>query len=115
MHERKFLYCEKCGNLVGMIHDAGVTLTCCGEVMQEPTLIDIERNCHITARDHTAVVDTNFPRGEIPQWVYLQTNIGGQRKKMQGFPQVSFKLDEREVPEAAYCYFADQHIGRVEY
>lgn len=114
MHERKFLYCAKCGNLVGMIHDAGVAINCCGKAMQEPSLIDVEKNCRVTECDHTALVDTNFPRGEIPQWVYLQTNIGGQRKKTAGFPQVSFKLDDREVPVAAYCYFADCHIGKVE-
>lgn len=114
MQKRRFLYCHHCGNLVGMIHDAKAMITCCGEVMREPHIVDIADACQLAVQDYTAVVDTNFPRGEIPQWVYLQTNIGGQRKKTAGFPQVSFKLDEQEIPEAAYCYFADSHIGVVE-
>lgn len=101
--------------MVGLIHNAGAALTCCGEVMREPQIVDIAENCHVEASGYTAVVDTNFPRGEIPQWVYLQTNIGGQRKKTAGFAKVSFRLDEQEVPQAAYCYFADHHIGKVEY
>ncbi len=114
MQNRRFLYCHHCGNLVGMIHDAKAMITCCGEVMQEPHIVDIDDACHLAVQGHTAVVDTNFPRGEIPQWVYLQTNIGGQRKKMQGFPKVSFSLGEQEIPEVAYCYFANQELGRIE-
>ena len=29
----KFFVCEHCGNLVGMIHDAGVPMMCCGQKM----------------------------------------------------------------------------------
>ena len=29
----KFYICEHCGNLVGMIHDTGVPMMCCGQKM----------------------------------------------------------------------------------
>ena len=29
----KFYICEHCGNLIGMIHDAGVPMMCCGQKM----------------------------------------------------------------------------------
>ena len=33
--EQKFFICKHCGNLVGMIHNAGVKIICCGEPMTE--------------------------------------------------------------------------------
>ena len=33
MSESRFYVCEKCGNTVGMIHDKGVPLMCCGRPM----------------------------------------------------------------------------------
>ena len=30
----KFYICEHCGNLVGMIHDSGVPMMCCGQKME---------------------------------------------------------------------------------
>ena len=43
MHMR-FLKCEKCGNVIGMIEDSGVTPECCGEPMVEAKPEDI-KNC----------------------------------------------------------------------
>ena len=31
----KYLKCEKCGNVVAMVQDSGVTPVCCGEEMKE--------------------------------------------------------------------------------
>ena len=31
----KFYICRHCGNLITMVHDAGVPVVCCGEKMQE--------------------------------------------------------------------------------
>ncbi|MBE6576499.1 MAG: desulfoferrodoxin, partial [Ruminococcaceae bacterium] len=33
MSEIKFFVCEHCGNLIGMINDAGVPMMCCGQKM----------------------------------------------------------------------------------
>ena len=35
MSKVKFYICRHCGNLVEMIHDAGVPVICCGEKMEE--------------------------------------------------------------------------------
>lgn len=32
---QKFFRCRRCGNLVGLIENAGVPLVCCGEPMKE--------------------------------------------------------------------------------
>ena len=33
--EHRFMICKHCGNIIGMIHDAGVKPVCCGEPMTE--------------------------------------------------------------------------------
>ena len=35
MCEKKFYICKHCGNIIGMIHDSGVPVVCCGENMTE--------------------------------------------------------------------------------
>ncbi|MDD4571358.1 MAG: desulfoferrodoxin, partial [Clostridia bacterium] len=35
--EHKFFICKHCGNIIGMIHNSGVPVVCCGEKMQELT------------------------------------------------------------------------------
>lgn len=37
-NERTFLKCAKCGNIVGMIHNSGVPMICCGQPMQALTV-----------------------------------------------------------------------------
>ena len=46
---KKFLRCGHCGNLVGMIHDAGVPISCCGENMKEliPNTTDAANEKHV--------------------------------------------------------------------
>ena len=34
-YNNKFYICEHCGNLVGMIHDSGVPMMCCGQKMKK--------------------------------------------------------------------------------
>jgi len=40
MNQNKFFYCRHCGNLVEMIHSAGVPMVCCGEQMDPLPLND---------------------------------------------------------------------------
>ena len=35
--EKRFYVCKHCGNMVGMIKNAGVPIICCGEPMAELT------------------------------------------------------------------------------
>ena len=116
MFENRFYICEHCGNLVGLIHNAGVPLMCCGQKMTplEPGTVEASTEKHIpvvTVEGHTVEVEV----GSVPhpmteehgiQWVYLQTDKGGQRKCLEAgtAPVVTFALaDEKPVAAYAYC------------
>ena len=112
----KFYICEHCGNLIGIIHDAGVPMMCCGQKMTklEPGVVEASHEKHIPV----AKVEGNLVTVEIGSiahpmteehsitWVYLQTDKGGQRKCLAPGeePKVTFALaDEKAVAVNAYC------------
>lgn len=116
MQERKFYICMKCKNLVGMIHDAGVPLYCCGQPMEE-------LNAHTSgdaAEKHLPVITKSGYRitvnaGTVAHpmedahhidWIYLQTKHGGQRKRLapSAAPAAHFVLTEDDEAIAAYAY-----------
>ena len=116
MNEHKFYVCEHCGNLVGMVHDAGVPMTCCGQKMTklEAGVVDASHEKHLPV----AMVEGNTVKVTIGAvahpmsaehsilWVYLQTDKGGQRKNLSvdGAPTVRFALeDEKPIAVYAYC------------
>ena len=116
MCENKFYVCEHCGNMVGMVHDAGVPMMCCGQKMTklEPGVVEASHEKHIpvvTREGDTVKVtvgSVNHPMAEEHHiaWVYLQTCRGGQRKclKVGSDPVVTFALcDETPVAVYAYC------------
>lgn len=49
MEEKKFYICRFCGNLVGVIDDAGITPMCCGEKMTllVPNKTDASQEKHV--------------------------------------------------------------------
>ncbi len=116
MSENKFYVCEHCGNIVGMIHNAGVPLMCCGQKMKklEAGVVEASFEKHIPV----AVVEGNIVKVSVGSvahpmteehsitWVYLETDIGGQRKclKPGDAPETIFALtDEKPVSVYAYC------------
>lgn len=112
----KFYICEHCGNLIGMIHDAGVPMMCCGQKMTklEPGVVEASHEKHIpvVSVDGKTVTVTigsvEHPMVEEHSilWVYLQTDKGGQRKCLEvgKAPVVTFVLaDEKPVAAYAYC------------
>ncbi len=115
MCENKFYICEHCGNIVGMIHSAGVPLMCCGQKMTklEAGVVEASHEKHIpvvTVEGNTVRVNVGsvtHPMSEEHHiaWVYLQTNRGGQRKCLDvtGAPEVTFALAD-ETPVAVYAY-----------
>lgn len=115
MRENRFYICEHCGNIVGMIHDAGVPITCCGQKMKQ-----LAPNTEASGEKHTPIVKVEGNTVKVNvgtvahpmteehtiTWVYLQTDRGGQRKclKQGGEPFVSFALlDEKPMAVYAYC------------
>ena len=114
--ETKFYICEKCGNIIGKIHDSGVGVVCCGQKMTylEPGVVEASREKHIPVAkkegDAVKVVvgSVIHPMTEEHsiQWVYLQTDKGGQRKCLapNEAPEVTFALaDEKPIAVYAYC------------
>ena len=115
MCDNKFYICEKCGNIVGMIHNGGVPMMCCGQKMTklEAGVVEASHEKHIPV----VAVEGNIVRVNVGSlthpmseehhiaWVYLQTNRGGQRKCLDvtGAPEVTFALAD-ETPVAVYAY-----------
>ena len=111
----KFYICEKCGNLVGMIHASGVPMVCCGQKMTELAAgtVEASREKHIPevelseGRVKVSVGSVEHPMAEEHSilWIYLETDKGGQRKHLKvGEPPVAvFALDD-EKPVAVYAY-----------
>ena len=93
MSEIKFFVCEHCGNLIGMINDAGVPMMCCGQKMTklEPGTVDASHEKHIpvvTVEGNTVKVEIGSVEHPMTEehsilWVYLQTDKGGQRKCLE--------------------------------
>ncbi len=112
----KFYICRHCGNIVGLIRNAGVPMMCCGEKMQllEPNTVDAAQEKHVpvvTVNGNEVTVEVGsvaHPMLEehFIQWVYLQTENGGQRKclKPGDAPVVKFALcDDKPVAAFEYC------------
>lgn len=116
MSEIKFFICEHCGNIVGMIHNAGVPLMCCGQKMKQlvPGTVEASTEKHIPVaavegnlvKVTVGAVEHPMTEEHLIQWVYLQTTAGGQRKVLApgAVPTVTFTLTEDEQPVAVYAY-----------
>ena len=112
----KFFVCEHCGNLVGVIHDAGVPMMCCGQKMTQliPGTVEasVEKHLPVVTVDGDKVKveigSVAHPMAEEHSilWVYLQTDKGGLRKNLAvgEAPVAEFSLlDEKPVAVYAYC------------
>lgn len=115
MNEKKFYICEHCGNIVDVIHDAGVPMMCCGQKMTkiEAGTVEASREKHIPV----VIVEGDMVKVEvgsvihpmIPEhsilWIYLQTDQGGQLKYLDvGKDPVAHFALAGEKPVAAYAY-----------
>lgn len=112
----KFYICRHCGNLVHMIHDAGVPMMCCGQKMDEllPNTVEASGEKHlpaVTVEDgavHVNVGSINHPM--IPEhyieWIYVQTENSGHLKirKPGDDPSAAVCLgDDKPLAVYAYC------------
>ena len=114
--DNKFYICSHCGNLIGMINDAGVPMICCGQEMTNliPGTVDASHEKHIpVVKVENNVVEVTVGSVEHPMipehsilWVYLKTDKGGQRKCLKAGekPTVKFALlEEKPISVYAYC------------
>ena len=116
MNTTKFYICEKCGNLVGMIHSSGVPMVCCGQKMTPlvPGTVDASVEKHLPVAEteknavKVAVGSVTHPMSEEHSilWIYLETTEGGHRKSLAptDAPEAVFALGEGEKPVAVYAY-----------
>ena len=112
----KFYICKHCGNLVGMIHESGVPIICCGEPMTElkPNTVEASNEKHLPVvtvdgnNVHVEVGSVAHPMIEAHyiQWIFLETEKGGQRKALKAgdAPVADFTVaDDKPVAVYAYC------------
>ena len=115
MKNSKFYICAHCGNVIEMVHNAGVPVMCCGQKMDEliPNTVEASGEKHIPAfQVHGDVVEVNVgsvnhPMEEVHwiEWVQLVSDKGSYRKWLNPgeAPNVRFLLDG-EKPLAVYAY-----------
>jgi len=115
--EPKFYVCEHCGNMVNMLHDSEVPMTCCGEEMKEiqANTTDASQEKHVPVitvqEDEVTVRIGSVPHPMTEEhkivWVYLQTEKGEQLNCIdtQDQPETFFKLpdDDKVIAVFAYC------------
>lgn len=115
--DRKFLLCRKCGNLIEMINDSGITPFCCGKDMNVLTAntTDGASEKHvpvITINNNIATVtvgETLHPMEDnhYIAWIYLKTTSGTKRVDLNPGeePIATFALleDEKVLEAYAYC------------
>ena len=112
----RFYICRHCGNLIGMVHDSGVPVVCCGEKMEPlvPNTVDAAGEKHLPVvtvegdKVHVEVGSVAHPMLEEHsiKWIYLQTEHGGQRKALRpgDAPAADFVLcGDKAVAVYAFC------------
>lgn len=114
--EQKFLKCSHCGNIVGMVHDAGVPMMCCGQKMNEliagTTEASLEKHIPVFTIEGNKVivkvgaVEHPMIEEHYIEWVSLQTKYGNQRKALKAGdkPEVCFAICDGDEVEAVYAY-----------
>ncbi|MBQ9980241.1 MAG: desulfoferrodoxin [Oscillospiraceae bacterium] len=112
----EFKICSHCGNMVGVIRNAGVPIMCCGQKMDTlvPNTTEASGEKHLPAvKVDGDVVTVNVGSVTHPMteehyigWVYLHTENGGQRKALKAGqePEVKFALaDDKAIAAYAWC------------
>lgn len=114
--QQKFYICKHCGNIIGLINNAGVPLVCCGEKMTElvPNTSDgaVEKHVPVVKVDGNLIT---VEIGSVPHpmteahyisWVYVQTEKGGQRKNLapNDKPSAVFALTDDDKLEMVFAY-----------
>ncbi|MDY3846252.1 MAG: desulfoferrodoxin family protein [Eubacteriales bacterium] len=114
--KEKFYICRHCGNLIGVLHNAGVPMMCCGQKMEVlvPNTTEAAGEKHlpvVTVKDgkiHVNVGEVNHPMLDehFIEWVYVETEHGGQRRilKPGDSPEATFCIgDDKPIAVYAYC------------
>ena len=114
MCEIRFYVCEHCGNIIGVIHDAGVPMMCCGQKMTklEAGVVEASHEKHIPVveRDGNIVkvkigsIDHPMLEEHHISFIYVETENGGIRVDLKDKPEAVIYLgDEKAVAVYEYC------------
>jgi superoxide reductase len=116
MPEKLEIYkCEKCGNIVEVIHAGGGELVCCGEPMKlfKENTVDAAKEKHVPVVEKTAdgfkvkVGSVAHPMEEkhYIEWVELVVGDKAYRQflKPGGAPEASFQIKADQAAAREYC------------
>ena len=111
----KSYICNHCGNIIWKIKDAGVPVMCCGKPMEELVANTVEASVekHLPVVEvaddvvRVAVGSVEHPMVDVHfiEWIYLETEKGGQYKK----------LNPGEVPAAVFLLNGDKPVAVYAY
>ncbi len=111
----RFYICRICKNTVGLIHAGEKPLSCCGEWMTHMPIrnekeAEEKHKPKVTVSGNKVKVDVGTVMHPTTDshgisWIYLETDRGGQRKRLQpgSTPTAEFAL-LNEKPTAAYSF-----------
>ena len=116
MTQRNQVYkCEKCGNLINVVHDADGSLSCCGDEMklQKPNTVDAALEKHVPVVEKNGNI-VKVSVGSVPHPMeaehYIETiSILTDRRLYREYlnpgdkPETVFKIDEDIKGIRAYC------------
>ena len=128
MGEKKFYICKDCGNMIGMIKSSGVNVVCCGDPMTElkPNTVEASQEKHlpvVTIEGNIVKVKVGSVEHPMTEehhiaWIYLETEQGGQRKKLAvgSKPEAEFALagGDKVVGVYEYCNLHGLWLTKVE-
>lgn len=128
MGEKKFYICKHCGNMIGMIKSSGVNVVCCGDPMTElkPNTVEASQEKHlpvVTIEGNIVKVKVGSVEHPMTEehhiaWIYLETEQGGQRKKLAvgSKPEAEFALagGDKVVGFYEYCNLHGLWLTKVE-
>ena len=114
--EIKFYICQHCGNIIGMVHDSGARVVCCGDQMTPlvPNTTDAAHEKHVPVIDRNGldvtvqVGSTLHPMAEdhYIEWICL---VSGEKIRFVYLhpgdePKAHFVVDGQDSIEVyAYC------------
>lgn len=114
----KFYRCSKCGNLIGLIHDGGGPLVCCGQPMEElkANTTDAAQEKHVPVAEYdagTSVLTVAVGSAAHPmtpehfiEWIHVQTKLGGLMRQLtpEDKPEAVFKVADGDAPVCVFAY-----------
>ena len=114
----KFFRCELCGNIIGLIHEGGGPLVCCGKPMAalEANTTDAAQEKHVPvpefdkAAQKVTVKVGSAAHPMTPEhfieWIHLQTKLGSQMRHLtpEDAPEAVFQIAPGDEPVAVFAY-----------